>query len=309
MRLLIELAIHRIPHLDSREKLILHGMSPDETAFRRLGSGGLRRLGLGRPRGGKTYDPGQALDGARADARWLEDPGHLYLPLWSPAYPRLLRQIYDPPFILFARCAPAFADHIRSGRLFTAPALAVVGTRRPSAPGELWARQLSADLCDMGFTVVSGLARGIDAMAHGGAVAARGITAAVLGHGPDRIYPSMNARLARDMLATGGCLISEYPPGTPPSAFRFPQRNRIIAGLSAGVLVAEAPEKSGALITADFALEQGREVMVIAPLLASRLNAGGRSLREAGAPAVSDAAGIPPLLSPGLLFPDEECRS
>jgi DNA processing protein len=311
MDMLIDCAIHRISHLLSSEKLILQGMNPGKAQFLGLNREALLRMGLGSPRRGWHYSPKDALDRAEADLQWLGRRGCHLLPLWGGSYPALLRQLYNPPFLLFCRSSPAvnLSEPVRHGSLFRQPAVAMVGTRRPSAAGERWARHLSREMAVRGVVIVSGLARGIDSMAHLGAVAASLQSVAVLGHGPDCLYPSSNIRLATEMLASGGCLISEYPPGTPPRAFRFPERNRIISGLSAGVLVLEAPEKSGALITAEFALEQGRDVLVWKPLLDSRRNAGGRALADSGAPAVSTADQLLAELSTDLLFPGGKCRS
>lgn len=304
MEQLIDCAIHRISFLGTEEKLILQGMNLGEDDFIRLDSYGLQCLGLGSRRRGRSYDPAGTLAAARSDLKWLNGPGRDILPVWHSGYPWLLRQLYNPPFLLFLRSNGPSAPEV-----FHKSAISVVGTRKPSAPGEIWAYQISADLSAMDVVIVSGLARGIDSMAHRGALSAGGLTVAVLGHGPDIIYPSANARLASDIVAAGGCLISEYPPGTPPRNFRFPERNRIISGLAAGVLMVEAPEKSGALITVDFALEQGREVVLLAQLQDSRRNDGGRVLADCGAPLADNAGEILKLLSPDLLFRDGECRN
>lgn len=198
----------------------------------------------------------------------------------DPDYPPLLREIHDPPFALFYR-----------GRLPDPelPAAAIVGTRSPSGSGVLAAERLGRDFGYAGIPVASGLARGIDAFAHRGNLDGGGTSIAVLACGLEQIYPKSNSRLAQRLLECGGCLISEYPPGDPPLSFHFPQRNRIISGLARGVIVVEAPEKSGALITADFALEQGRDLFVVEGLLDSARGKGTKSLHEQGAPAIRDA--------------------
>ena len=281
---LITCAIHRISFLQSHEKFILHGMELSEAEFLRLNTRVLRNLGLCGRRRGEVYDPHATLELARKDCSYLERSGWFLVPLWSAEYPRLLRQIYDPPFALYVRTRE-LSDNLFNDR----PCLAMVGTRKPSSEGGVQARELSRQLSLRGVTVVSGLARGIDSAAHIGALVAEGRTIAVLGHGCDSIYPRANTSLAAGILQNHGALISEYPPGTSPLPFRFPQRNRIISGLSLGVLLVEAPEKSGALITVDFALEQGRDVMVVSSLVHSRRNRGGAALQEMGAPAGNTA--------------------
>ena len=167
-------------------------------------------------------------------------------------YPELLKNIYDPPFMLVWRGNKA---------CLYKKTVAVVGTRRPSFAGIQAARDLAAKLAGKNYTVVSGLALGIDAAAHKGAVSAgKASTAAVLASGVDVISPETNKKLAAAILQKDGCIISEYPPETVPVKWRFPARNRIISGLSAATVVIEAPVKSGSLITADFALEQGRDL-------------------------------------------------
>ena len=170
---------------------------------------------------------------------------------------------------------------------------AVVGTRKPSGRAAAQAYGIARDLGRAGVPVVSGLALGIDALAHRGNLEGGGATAAVLGSGLDRIYPSSNRPLARRILETGGVLLSEYPPGTEPQKWRFPARNRIIAGLARGALIVEAPASSGALITAQFALEQGRDLWVgSSGASGAALGEGTMRLVREGARAVSSAGEI-----------------
>jgi len=170
-------------------------------------------------------------------------------------YPKLLKEIKEPPKVLYYRGELNPGDQC----------FAIVGTRRCSDYGKQVALEMAGDLAEAGLIIVSGLAPGIDTFSHATTVERGKRTIAVLGTGLDEktIYPQSNLKLAQRILETGGCLISEYPPGTPGSKFTFPQRNRIISGLSLGVLVVEAKEKSGALITADWAKKQGRKIFAI----------------------------------------------
>ena len=177
------------------------------------------------------------------------------VPLGSPAYPPLLAAVYDPPVVLFAKGAWRAA-------LAEVPVVAVVGSRRASTYGRNVAERLSADLASRGVTILSGLARGIDAAAHRAAVDAGGRSVAVMGTGLDAVYPRENARLAERLLDRGG-IVTEFPTATPPSGQNFPYRNRVISGLSLGVLVVEAAERSGSLVTARLATEQGRDVWAV----------------------------------------------
>ena len=213
----------------------------------------------------------------------MERYGIRFAYLYSDEYPPLLREIYDPPFGIFYRGALPDASK---------PLVSVVGTRSPSGDGLQAAYSLSEDLGKNGVSVVSGLAFGVDAAAHRGNIAGGVPTVAVLACGVDILYPRGNAVLAGKLLEAGGCILSEYPPGTEPLKFRFPRRNRIISGLSRSVVVVEAPEKSGALITADFALEQGRDLLVHGATLNSKRNAGGRKLHDDGAQAVLSASDV-----------------
>ncbi len=200
-------------------------------------------------------------------------------------YPVLLAQIPDPPPSLWLR-GDADLD------LLAAPAVAIVGARACSGYGRSVARMLATEAATAGAVVVSGLARGIDGEAHRGALAASGPTVAVLGCGVDRDYPAAHAELARSIVGTGGLIVSEYEPGVEPAPWRFPARNRIIAGLARATVVVEARERSGALITADFALEDGREVLAVPGEITSALSAGANGLLRQGATPVTCAADV-----------------
>lgn len=169
-------------------------------------------------------------------------------------YPPRLKQIYDPPLVLYVR---------GDIRVLSQPGIAVVGTRHPTPYGSGMAERLTIDLAARGLTIISGMARGVDTAAHRGAIAAKGRTIAVFGTGVDVLYPKENSRLAEQILSLGGALISEFPLGTFAAPQNFPIRNRIISGMSMGVLVVEAAEYSGTRITARCALEQNREVYVV----------------------------------------------
>jgi DNA processing protein len=200
--------------------------------------------------------------------------------LRRPDLPELLRQIYDPPRNLFLR-GSADAEVLRR------PAVAIVGARACSPYGSQVARMLGRELAAAGLVVVSGLARGIDGEAHRGALEAGGLTVAVLGCGIDRDYPAAHAELAR-RICEGGLVVSEYEPGVEPAPWRFPARNRIIAGLAAATVIVEARERSGALITADFALEDGREVFAVPGEITGTLATGtNRLIRQGAAPLTS----------------------
>jgi len=198
--------------------------------------------------------------------------------------PRLLAAIHDPPRVLFLRGEGETA-------LLDLPTVAVVGARACSSYGRSVARLLARELAAAGAVVVSGMARGIDGEAHRGALDARGITVAVLGCGVDRDYPAAHAELAR-RICERGLVVSEYEPGIEPAPWRFPARNRIIAGLSRATVVVEARERSGALITADFALEEGREVLAVPGEITSALSAGTNALLRLGATPVTRAGDV-----------------
>jgi DNA processing protein len=199
-------------------------------------------------------------------------------------YPRLLAAIHDPPPAIFLRGAAEEAA-------LSKPAVAVVGARSCSAYGRSVARSLGRELAAAGLVVVSGMARGIDGEAHRGALEAEGVTVAVLGCGVDRDYPAAHAELAR-RICEHGLVVSEYEPGVEPAPWRFPARNRIIAGLSEATVVVEARERSGALITADFALEEGRDVFAVPGEITSALSAGTNALLRLGAIPVTCPADV-----------------
>jgi DNA processing protein len=225
----------------------------------------------------------RTLDLDREMAR-LEAAGVRALTWDSEDYPQRLREINDAPPVLFTLGDFAPPDTF---------AVAVVGTRRATHYGREVAARLSAELAEAGITVVSGLAKGIDTIAHQAALDAGGRTVAVLGSGVDVIYPPENRGLARRIVEEGrGAVVSEYPLGTQPDAINFPPRNRIVSGLSLGVLVVEAPEKSGALITVDFALEQGRDVFAVPGPITSHSSEGTNRLLKQGARCVTSVRDI-----------------
>jgi DNA processing protein len=239
----------------------------------------------------RDFDPAAYLAG-------LERRGLRWLPRSSPAFPPSLAAIFDTPAGLFLRGAAEPA-------LLERPAVAVVGARSCSAYGAEVARLLGRELAAAGLVVVSGLARGVDGHAHRGALDAGGHTVAVLGCGIDRDYPAAHAELAA-RIAERGLVVSEYAPGVEPAPWRFPARNRIIAGLTQATVVVEARERSGALITADLALEEGREVFAVPGEITSSLSTGSNRLLRSGATpltAVADvleAFGIEPEAPPPL---------
>jgi DNA processing protein len=214
-----------------------------------------------------------------ADVRWLQAERHHLIPITAPEYPSLLKEIYDPPLALYA---------IGDIELLTAPQLAIVGSRNPTASGRDTAFEFAKALAGSGLVITSGLALGVDAASHEGALAAGGQTIAVCGTGLDRVYPARHRDLARQ-IACQGLLLSEFPLGTAPQAQNFPMRNRIISGLSVGTLVVEAALRSGSLITARSALQQGREVFAIPGSIHNPLARGCHSLLKNGAKLVETA--------------------
>ncbi|MDE2048601.1 MAG: DNA-processing protein DprA [Betaproteobacteria bacterium] len=213
---------------------------------------------------------------------WLDAGEGFLLTLADADYPKLLLELADPPLLLYARGRRA---------LLALPAVAVVGSRNPTPQGEKTAEQFARTLAQAGVSIVSGLALGIDAAAHRGALAATGATIAVIGTGIDRIYPARNKELAH-AVAERGLLLTEYAFGTPPLKENFPRRNRILSGLARGVLVVEAAVQSGSLITARLAGEQGREVMAIPGSIHNPQSRGCHALIKQGAKLVESAQDV-----------------
>ena len=213
---------------------------------------------------------------------WLAVPGHRLLAPDDDAYPALLAELPDRPDHLYIDGDPA---------ALTLPCLAIVGSRNPTRGGERNAFEFARHLASRGFCIVSGLAAGIDTAAHRGALAAGNATIAVLGHGIDGVYPAGNRELARE-IAAGGALVSEFPLGMAPRRESFPQRNRLISGLSLGTLVVEAARRSGSLITARLAAEQGREVFALPGSIHNPLARGCHRLIRDGAKLVESADDI-----------------
>lgn len=239
-----------------------------------VGESRARALTIGLP----SMDAGwaQALDW------WRAGPQRLAIALGDPQYPEALLRTEDPPLLLYV---DGQADAL-AGQL-----LAVIGSRQPTPQGSRNAQDFAAHLGAAGWTIVSGLARGIDASAHEGALSAGAMTVAVVGTGLDLTYPKAHTALAR-RIAAQGALVSEFPPGTPPIGSNFPSRNRIIAGLARGTLVVEAALQSGSLITARLATEAGREVFAIPGSIHSPLSRGCHALIRQGAKLVESAADI-----------------
>jgi len=219
---------------------------------------------------------------------WAQDPQNHLIAIGDNDYPELLGQISRPPSELFVRGEPG---------LLQMPALAIVGSRNPTQAGARHAFEFARQLGGMGFCIVSGLAEGIDTAAHRGALDAGAATVAFLGHGIDRVYPASNRDLAHE-IAAHGALVSEFPLGTHPGRENFPQRNRLISGMSLGTLVVEAARRSGSLITARFAGEQGREVFALPGSIHNPLARGCHQLIRQGAKLVETADDIVAELAP-----------
>jgi len=272
------LCLHLTPGLGRTALFKLHNYFADFTAALQAAPQQLREAGLS----GRLIDQIQAVDAPQIVTvrRRLEALQVRLISYWDDDYPALLREIHDPPALLYLR-----------GKLPGKDCFAVVGSRRATAAGLQLTWEISTVLANHAICIVSGLARGVDSAAHRGALDAGGSTIAVLGCGIDRIYPPENARLHAKLLEENA-IISEYPPGTPPLAGHFPGRNRIISGLSRGVLIVEAAEKSGSLITGDFALEQGRELFAIPGAVQSPYSKGTNRLLKEGAQLVTEPVDI-----------------
>lgn len=226
-----------------------------------------------------THDCEREIDGA---LEWAAEAGNRVVTLADSDYPQALLSAADPPVVLYAKGRLEFLNR---------PGLAVVGSRNATRQGEATALAFAEALSAAGLTIVSGLALGIDAAAHRGGLAGRGSTVGVIGTGADRIYPSRNETLARE-IAERGVIVSEFPLGTPAVAANFPRRNRLIAGMSRGCLVVEAAERSGSLITARLAAEAGLDVFAIPGSIHSPLSRGCHKLIKQGAKLVESAQDI-----------------
>jgi DNA processing protein len=261
----------RSPGLDAARLQALAAMGPDLELLERPDARALAALGLTTSQVAWLVAPDEAR--IEADLRWLEASGCTLLASIDADYPGLLRLSPDAPAVLYVRGNPAS---------LLEPQLAMVGSRNPSAGGRASAREFAASFARLGLAITSGLALGIDAACHEGALSAGGTTIAVLGCGLDTVYPRENSALA-ERVAAAGAVISEFPPGTPALKAHFPQRNRIIAGLAQGTLVVEAARRSGSLITARLAGVAGREVFALPGSIHNPLARGCHELIRQGA--------------------------
>lgn len=275
------LALARAPgvHAGHLGDWLLDGGSPARLLS--ASAGELASLGLGAADVAALRRPD--AEAIALDARWLARPGRALVRWNSPGYPSLLARIPDAPLVLFVEGDPG---------VLGLPQLAVVGSRNPTALGRDTAADFAEHLARAGFVITSGLALGIDAAGHRGALRAGGRTVAVLGCGLDSIYPRENAPLAAEIVAGGGALVADLPTGTPPLKQHFPRRNRIISGLSVGTLVVEAALQSGSLITARLAGDQGREVFAIPGSIHNPLARGCHRLLRQGARLVESVEDI-----------------
>ena len=271
----------RVPELDR-----LLERFDDVSAVATASAAALEAAGLGREKAAAVSSPDAAA--ITAAWQWLDAADHHLVAFGEPDYPPMLAEIPGPPLLLYV-----------NGRIdaLHLPSLAIVGSRNPTAGGIRNAERFAAHLASRGFSIVSGLAQGIDAAAHRGALSAGGSTVAFLGTGIDRVYPAANRDLAHD-IAAHGALVTEYAPGTPPQRWHFPERNRLISGLSLGTLVVEAARRSGSLITARLAAEQGREVFALPGSIHNALARGCHRLIRDGAKLVETADDILEELGP-----------
>jgi DNA processing protein len=270
------IALSHVEFLRPREKLLLIEALGGAAGLFELSLAEIAGL-VGRRLTTGLWKPDEILRSAATTEDCLTASGVRSIFYWDSSYPPQLREIYDPPVTLYLR--GTLPD---SGL----PLAGIVGTRFPTGGARTAAFRLGFELGMERIGVVSGLARGVDREAHEGSVTAGGYSIAVLGNGIDLVYPESSRAVAMTILERGGAIVSEYPPGIPPLKYHFPARNRIISGLSRAVVVVQAPERSGALITAEYALDQGRDLYVHAAGLAGSTGAGTRRLADCGAPVI-----------------------
>jgi DNA processing protein len=281
------LALRLIPGLGARKSVPLVEKLRSPQAVFRSSRSQLEGLGLSGTVA-QTIASGCTFEDAAEQHRLMLEHGVLLISCHDPRYPASLRELYDPPLVLFAKGDLNLLDTVKLG---------IVGTRRPTPYGLAVTERIAADLAAAGLTIVSGMARGIDSVAHNAALRVEGATIAVFGCGLDIIYPAENRSLAAQ-IAEKGLLLSEYPMGTPGHPQNFPIRNRIISGMSVGVLVAEGAQYSGSAITAKLAMEQGREVFAIPGNITSKMSWGTNLLIKQGAKLVQSAEDILSELTP-----------
>jgi DNA processing protein len=273
-------------YLSVAELLALLDRFGDTATLVSQGEQRLRDAGLPEQKARALASPDQNV--IEATLLWLEHDSHHIVPYGSDEYPEILTELRGAPLMLFV------IGKIDSLHL---PSLAIIGSRNPTQGGISNAVNFSRYLAKSGYTIVSGLAQGIDTAAHRGALDVNGRTVAFLGHGIDRVYPAQNYDLAHQIAETGA-LVTEYPLGTPPGKRHFPERNRLISGLTLGTLVIEAARRSGSLITARLAAEQGREVFALPGSIHNPLARGCHELIRQGAKLVETAADIGAELAP-----------
>ena len=279
---LLDLIILRIPGLKVTERAMLCLKFERESDLILLSKKDLEAV-LGRTLPEDSWNMDKSRISAEKDYKMAERKGIKMVSLADSHYPPLVREIFDPPALLFYRGVLPDPEKCLA---------AIVGTRKPSAAAAAAAYELGRDLGHAGIPVVSGLALGIDAFAHRGNVEAGAAAIAVLGSGLDQVYPPSNRGLAGQIIMGNGVLLSEYPPETAPLKWHFPARNRIISALARGTVIVEAPEKSGALITASFVLEQNRDLWVSSIGVSSPRGQGTAKLAGEGAKVISNARDI-----------------
>ncbi|MGK0673487.1 MAG: DNA-processing protein DprA [Halothiobacillaceae bacterium] len=283
------LTLLHAPGLGPRAFARLWSDLPDPLAILAASPARWRAVGLGEVTCNALRQPDEAR--IAAALAWLAEPGHHLIPLDDARYPPTLHDLDDPPPALFALGDPD---------LLHLPMLTIVGTRHPTPGGALHARSFARDLAGRGLIIASGLALGIDAEAHRGALDAKGLTVAVVGTGVDRVYPARHRELAYAIVDGGGLIVSELPLGTSPHPGQFPRRNRLLAALGLGTLVVEAALRSGSLITARLANELGREVFAIPGSIHNPMARGCHALIRSGAKLVESSGDILEELAPRL---------